>query len=73
VEQLGGERIARISHALRRNGTLAVFLVRKVPAPFTLSNMVVGASNVRYRDLFWGPSLGWAPSSSRSRASASNS
>ena len=26
VEQLGGERITRITHALKRNGTLAVFL-----------------------------------------------
>jgi uncharacterized membrane protein YdjX (TVP38/TMEM64 family) len=58
VEQLGGERIARISHVLRRNGTLAVFLVRKVPAPFTLSNIVVGASNVRYRDFMLGTLLG---------------
>ena len=35
------------SRALKRNGTLAVFLVRKVPAPFTLVNIVVGASTVR--------------------------
>jgi phospholipase D1/2 len=58
VEQLGGERIARISRALRRNGTLAVFFVRKVPAPFTLANIVVGASSVRYRDFILGTLLG---------------
>jgi uncharacterized membrane protein YdjX (TVP38/TMEM64 family) len=58
VEQLGGERIARISRALQRNGTLAVFLVRKVPAPFTLSNIVVGASSVCYRDFILGTILG---------------
>jgi uncharacterized membrane protein YdjX (TVP38/TMEM64 family) len=58
VEQLGGERIARISRALQRNGTLAVFLVRKVPAPFTLSNIVVGASSVGYRDFMLGTILG---------------
>ena len=58
VEQLGGERIARISRTLKRNGTLAVFLVRKVPAPFTLSNIVVGASSVRYRDFVLGTILG---------------
>ena len=46
VERLGGKRIASVSRALRRNGTLAVFFVRKVPAPFTLSNIVVGASSV---------------------------
>ena len=58
VEQLGGKRIARISQALQRNGTLAVFLVRKVPAPFTLSNIVVGASSVSYRDFILGTILG---------------
>ena len=58
VERLGGERVARVSRALQRNGTLAVFLVRKVPAPFTLSNIVVGASSVAYRDFIIGTVLG---------------
>ena len=58
VERLGGERVARVSRALQRNGTLAVFLVRKVPAPFTLSNIVVGASSVTYRDFIIGTVLG---------------
>ena len=48
----------RISRALQRNGTLAVFFVRKVPAPFTLSNIVVGASSVGYRDFIVGTLLG---------------
>jgi uncharacterized membrane protein YdjX (TVP38/TMEM64 family) len=58
VEWLGGQRLARFSDALKRNGTLAVFLVRKVPAPFTLSNIVVGASSVCYRDFILGTILG---------------
>ena len=58
VAQLGGERIARISRALKRNGTLAVFLVRKVPAPFTLVNIVIGASTVGYREFIIGTVLG---------------
>jgi uncharacterized membrane protein YdjX (TVP38/TMEM64 family) len=58
VESLGGERIARVSRALRRNGTLAVFFARKVPAPFTLTNIVVGASRVDYRDFIVGTILG---------------
>ena len=41
-----------------RNGTLAVFFVRKVPAPFTLTNIVVGASSVAYRDFVIGTLLG---------------
>ena len=58
VESLGGERIIRITRALRRNGTLAVFLVRKVPAPFTLVNIVIGASTVSFRDFIVGTTLG---------------
>ena len=58
VTQLGGERIVRLTRALKRNGTLAVFLVRKVPAPFTLVNIVVGASTVRFRDFIVGTVLG---------------
>jgi uncharacterized membrane protein YdjX (TVP38/TMEM64 family) len=44
--------------ALERNGTLAVFVLRKVPAPFMLANIVVGASSVRYRDFLIGTVLG---------------
>jgi uncharacterized membrane protein YdjX (TVP38/TMEM64 family) len=58
VERLGGERVARLTRMIQRNGTLAVFLVRKVPAPFTLSNIVVGASSVGYRDFVIGTLLG---------------
>ena len=58
VQQLAGERITRVTRGLRRNGTLAVFLIRKVPAPFTLVNIVVGASSISYRDFVVGTTLG---------------
>jgi uncharacterized membrane protein YdjX (TVP38/TMEM64 family) len=58
VERFGGKRVARLSRAIQRNGTLAVFFVRKIPAPFTLSNIVVGASSVGYRDFMIGTLLG---------------
>ena len=58
ITQLGGERMTRITRTLKRNGTLAVFLVRKIPAPFTLINIVVGASSVRFRDFIVGTLLG---------------
>jgi phospholipase D1/2 len=35
-----------------------VFFVRKVPAPFTLVNIVIGASTVRYSDFILGTLLG---------------
>ena len=58
VTQIGGERVTRVVRMLRRNGTLAVFLVRKVPVPFTLTNVVVGASTIHYRDFIVGTALG---------------
>jgi phospholipase D1/2 len=58
VTRLGGERVVRVTSALNRNGTLAVFFVRKVPAPFILVNIVIGASTVRYSDFILGTLLG---------------
>lgn len=58
MRRLGGARVERVTRALNRNGTLAVFLARKVPAPFTLANMVIGASTVRYSDFILGTLLG---------------
>lgn len=58
LTQLGGERVVRVTRTLKRNGTLAVFLVRKIPAPFTLVNIIVGASTVRFRDFIVGTVLG---------------
>ena len=58
VERFGGRRVIKISHTLRRHGTLAVFFLRKIPAPFTLTNIIIGASHVRYRDFLAGTFLG---------------
>ncbi len=55
---LGGEWMTRVTRALHRNTTLAVFFVRKVPAPFTLVNIAIGASTVRYVDFIVGTLLG---------------
>jgi uncharacterized membrane protein YdjX (TVP38/TMEM64 family) len=57
-ERLTGERLARFLGRARRNGVLTVFLVRKVPAPFTLVNIAVGASHVSLRDFVLGTLLG---------------
>jgi uncharacterized membrane protein YdjX (TVP38/TMEM64 family) len=58
VERLGGDSVGRLLRALERNGTLAVFLFRKVPAPFMLTNVVAGAARIRYRDFIVGTLLG---------------
>jgi uncharacterized membrane protein YdjX (TVP38/TMEM64 family) len=58
IERWGGARGARLTRVLARNGTLAVFLVRKVPAPFVLVNIAIGASAIRYREFVIGTVLG---------------
>jgi phospholipase D1/2 len=58
IERVGGTRVTRIVRSLERNGTLAVFLLRKIPAPFLVANIVAGASRVSYRDFIVGTLLG---------------
>jgi uncharacterized membrane protein YdjX (TVP38/TMEM64 family) len=57
VERMMGDRVARVARRLTRNGTLTVFIVRKVPAPFTLVNIAIGASAVSFRDFVLGTTL----------------
>jgi uncharacterized membrane protein YdjX (TVP38/TMEM64 family) len=58
VERLIGMRGARFHDILRRNGVVAVFLARKVPFPYTLTNLVLGAFGVKLRDFLLGSLLG---------------
>ena len=60
VNAWGGEKMKRLQGLLRRNGTLAVFLIRKIPLPFVLVNIMLGASAVGYREFLIGTALGMA-------------
>ena len=60
VEHLIGRKVPVLGRALNRRGTLAVFLIRKIPLPFMLVNIAIGASRVRYRDFLLGTMLGMA-------------
>lgn len=62
VRRLGGKRLNRLSRAMARRGVTSVALVRLVPlAPFTVANLVAGASHIRLRDCLLGTLLGMAP------------
>jgi len=62
VRRLAGPRLNRISRRLARRGILAVLAVRILPvAPFTLINVVAGASHVGFRDYLIGTVLGVLP------------
>src|SRR5512143_189936 len=62
VRKLAGRRVNTLSHRLGQHGLLAVAFVRMLPiAPFSIVNVVAGASHVRWRDFLLGTLLGLLP------------
>jgi len=62
IERMAGGRLNRISQQLARHGMISVALVRNLPiAPFTLINLVAGASHIRFVDYLLGTLLGMGP------------
>lgn len=62
VRSLAGSKLESVSRQLARQGLLAVAIVRLLPiAPFTVVNVVAGASHIRFRDFALGSVLGLAP------------
>jgi phospholipase D1/2 len=62
VRRLAGRRLNAISRRLARQGTLAMTILRIVPvAPFTIVNLVAGASHIAFRQFAIGTVLGMTP------------
>jgi len=62
VSKLAGNKLNRLSRKLARRGWLAVALVRVVPiAPYTIVNMVAGASHISARSFLIGTAIGMCP------------
>jgi uncharacterized membrane protein YdjX (TVP38/TMEM64 family) len=62
VRRIAGGRLNRISKRLAKRGLLAVVLSRVVPiAPFTVINLVAGASHIGLRDFALGTVIGMGP------------
>jgi len=62
VRRLAGGRLNRISRRLAKRGLLAVVLSRVVPiAPYSIVNLVGGASHVSLRDFILGTLIGMTP------------
>ena len=60
--RLGGERLHDVSRYLAQRGVRVVFLLSLLPlAPFALSNMLAGASHIRFRDYMLGSAAGLLP------------
>ena len=62
VRRLAGARLNSVSRKLAKRGLLAVVLVRIVPvAPYTIVNLVAGASHIRLGDFLLGTLIGLLP------------
>ena len=62
IERLTESRLKTLSKRLAKRGTVAVVLLRLVPvAPFTVFNLVAGASHLRFRQFILGTLLGLTP------------
>ena len=62
VRAVAGRRLNELSRHLARRGLLAIVAVRVLPvAPFTVVNLVAGASYIRPRDFMLGTLIGMAP------------
>lgn len=62
VRRVAGSRVERASRLMARRGLLSVITIRLVPvAPFTVVNMIVGASHVRLRDFVLGSAIALSP------------
>jgi phospholipase D1/2 len=62
VRKMAGSRLNKLSRRLARRGLLAVITVRIIPiAPFTVVNMVAGASHICFRDYVLGTLIGMTP------------
>ena len=62
VRQIAGKRLNALSRRLGEGGVIAVMVMRMLPvAPFTVVNLVAGASHLRMRDFLIGSMLGMTP------------
>ncbi len=62
MQNLAGKKVNQLSRRLARRGWLTISLIRLVPiAPFTIVNMVAGASHISVRSFLIGTAVGMCP------------
>ena len=62
VRRLSGGRLSQLSRRLADRGVLAVAVLRLIPvAPFTVFNLVAGASHLKFRHFLLGSVIGLTP------------
>lgn len=62
VRRFAGKKLKKLNRRLARRGLLTIIIVRIIPvAPFTVINMVAGASQIRFWDFVLGSAIGLLP------------
>jgi uncharacterized membrane protein YdjX (TVP38/TMEM64 family) len=62
VRRLTGKRLNQISRYLANQGILTIAILRNLPfAPFTIVNILAGASHIKLRDFIIGTGAGMLP------------
>jgi phosphatidylserine/phosphatidylglycerophosphate/cardiolipin synthase-like enzyme/uncharacterized membrane protein YdjX (TVP38/TMEM64 family) len=62
IRKLAGQRLNRLSRQMAKQGILTVAIIRNIPvAPFTIVNMIAGASHIRLKDYLIGTAIGMLP------------
>lgn len=62
VHRLLGQSVNRLSQRIAARGIMAMTVIRVLPvAPFTVVNVIAGASHIRFRDFVIGTFLGMLP------------
>lgn len=62
IKRLAGSRVNQVSQLLARRSFLTIITLRFLPiAPFTVINLIAGASHIRFREYFFGTLIGISP------------
>jgi phosphatidylserine/phosphatidylglycerophosphate/cardiolipin synthase-like enzyme/uncharacterized membrane protein YdjX (TVP38/TMEM64 family) len=62
VRKLAGRKLNHLSRQMAKQGILTVAIVRNIPvAPFTIVNMLAGASHIKLKDYLVGTAIGMLP------------
>ena len=62
VQRFAGRRVAHLSRRIAQRGFWAILIVRLLPiAPFSMVNLVAGATSLSLRDFLLGTALGMSP------------
>ncbi|SOD41788.1 Phosphatidylserine/phosphatidylglycerophosphate/cardiolipin synthase [Nitrosovibrio sp. Nv4] len=62
VRRFAGKKLHELNKRLARRGLMTIIVVRIIPfAPFSVINMIAGASKIRFRDFVIGSAIGMLP------------